>query len=107
MVAAGILWSDEGNTGSDAVTIHGNGSTRQPQIIDHDAYVSTFVNDSDAWLGNWSEIILNFFSSPQIIVDPFTLSTRGLVRVTVSQFIDFHIFGTHDSGGKIECVRGG
>ena len=87
---SGNLWST-GNTGSDAVTIHRTGSTRQPRVIDHDAYVSTFVNDSDAWLGNWSEIILNFFSSPQIIVDPFTLSTRGLVRVTVSQFIDFHI----------------
>ena len=87
---SGNLWST-GDTGSDAVTIHRTGSTRQPRVIDHEAHVSTFVNDSDAWLGNWSEIILNFFSSPQIIVDPFTLSTRGLVRVTVSQFIDFHI----------------
>ena len=87
---SGNLWST-GNTGSDAVTIHRNGSTRQPRVIDHEAYVSTFVTDGQAWLGNWSEIILNFFSSPQIIVDPFTLSTRGLVRVTVSQFIDFHI----------------
>ena len=87
---SGNLWQT-GNTGSDAVTIHRGGSTRQPQIIDHDAYVSTFVNDDQAWLGDWSQIVVNYFSSPQILVDPFTLSTRSLVRVTVSQFLDFHL----------------
>ena len=85
------LWAT-GDTGNESVTIHNSaGSTRQPRVIDYEAHVSTFPNDNDAWLGNWSEIVLNYFSSPQIIVDPFTLSTRGLVRVTVSQFIDFHI----------------
>ena len=87
---SGNLWST-GDTGSDAVTIHRGGSVRQPTIIDHDAYVSTFVNDDQAWLGDWSQIVLNYFSSPQILVDPYTLSTRSLVRVTVSQFLDFHI----------------
>ena len=87
---SGNLWST-GNTGSDAVTIHRTGSTRQPKIIEHDAYVSSFANDNDAWLGDWSQIILNYFSSPEILVDPFTLSTRSLIRVTVSQYLDFHI----------------
>ena len=87
---SGNLWST-GDTGSDSVTIHRDGSPRQPRLIEHEAYVSTFVTDGQAWLGNFSEIVLNYFSSPQILVDPFTLSTRGLVRVTVSQFIDFHI----------------
>ena len=87
---SGNLWST-GNTGSDAVTIHRDGSTRQPRVIDHDAYVSTLVNDDHAWLGDFSQIVLNYFSSPQILVDPYTLSTRSLVRVTVSQFLDFHI----------------
>ena len=87
---SGNLW-ETGNTGSDAVTIHRNGSTRQPKIIEHDAYVSSFANANDAWLGDWSQIILNYFSSPEILVDPFTLSTRSLIRVTVSQYLDFHI----------------
>ena len=87
---SGNLWST-GSTGSDAVTIHRTGSTRQPRLIEHEAYVSTFVTDGQAFLGNWSEIVLNYFSSPQILVDPYTLSTRSLVRVTVSQFLDFHI----------------
>ena len=87
---SGNLWAT-GNTGTDAVTIHRDGSTRQPRVIDHEAYVSTFVNDDQAWLGDWSEIVLNYFSSPQILVDPYTLSTRSLVRVVVSQYIDFHI----------------
>ena len=46
---SGNLWST-GDTGSDAVTIHRDGSTRQPRVIDHDAYVSTLVNDGQAWL---------------------------------------------------------
>ena len=86
----GSLWQT-GDRGNESVTIHEPGSTRQPRVINHEAYISTFANDNDLWLANWSEIIVNYFSSPQIIVDPFTLSTRGLIRVTVSQFLDFFL----------------
>ena len=84
------LW-DVGDVGNSSVTVHGAGSKREPRVIDYPAYVSTFASPNDSWLANWSEIILSLFSSPEIIVDPFTLSTRGLVRVTVSQMIDFYL----------------
>ena len=84
------LW-DRGDVGNSSVTIHGTGSTRQPTVIEHPAYVSTFASPNDAWLGNWSEIVFSYFSSPDVIVDPFSLSTSGMVRVTVSQFVDFFI----------------
>ena len=86
----GSLWQ-AGDRGNESVTIHEPGSTRQPRVINYEAYVSTFANDNDLWLANWSEIVVNFFSSPQVIVDPFSLSTAGIIRVTVSQFMDFHI----------------
>ena len=84
------LW-DVGDIGTEAVTIHGLGSKREPKIIDYPAHVSTFTSNNDSWLGNWGDIVLSYFGSPQVIVDPFTLSTRGLVRVTIFQMIDFFL----------------
>ena len=87
---SGSLW-DVGDSGNSEITIHGSGSKRDPKILEYDAHVSTFSNADDMWLGNWSDLVLTYFSSIDVIVDQNSLSTQGLIRVTVSQMVDFFL----------------
>ena len=66
---SGSLW-DDGDTGnSDAITVHGSGSKRVPKILDYDAHISTFANPNDGFLGNFSDIVLTYFTSIDVVVD--------------------------------------
>ena len=87
---SGSLW-DDGDSGTDAITVHGSGSKRVPQILDYNAYISTFANPNDAFLGNFSDIVLTYFTSIDVVVDPLSLAERNLIKVVVSQMIDFYI----------------
>jgi len=46
------------------------------------------TNLSDLFFGNWSELLVGEFGSLDITVDPYSLSTSGLVRVTGIQMVD-------------------
>ena len=87
---SGSLW-DDGDSGSDAITVHGSGSTRVPRILDYEAFVSTHAQTSDAWLGNFADIVLTYFTSIDVVVDPLSLAEKNLVKVVVSQMIDFYL----------------
>jgi HK97 family phage major capsid protein len=38
--------------------------------------------------GNWADLLVNLFSAPDVLVDPFTSSSSGGVRITVFQDVD-------------------
>ena len=87
---SGSLW-DEGDSGNESITVHGIGSRRVPKIIDYDAYVSTHAQPNDAWLGNFADIVLTYFTSIDVVIDPLSLAEKNLVKVVVSQMIDFYL----------------
>ena len=88
--ASGSLW-DQGDKGNDSVTIFGDGTTKNPKILGYPAFVSSFAQNNDSWCGRLSDLVISKFGGIDIVVDPFTLSTRGLVRVSIFQMIDWYV----------------
>ena len=84
------IW-DCGNKGGEGVTVKGIGSQEDPKILEYNAYVSTYAATNEAFLGNFSELVLVNFGGIDILVDPFTLSPRGLIRVTALVMLDFFL----------------
>ena len=62
-----------------------NGNT----INGYKAIVTNQINDGDAILGNFADLIVGMFGGLEIIVDPYTNSTKGGVRITAFQDVDF------------------
>jgi HK97 family phage major capsid protein len=50
--------------------------------------VSNQVIAGDLWFGNWSDLIMGFWSGLDLLVDPYTSSTTGTVRVVTLQDVD-------------------
>ena len=93
------IWQT-GDKGNSVATFRGEGSTTQPTVLEYGAFMSHFVENDDGWLGNWKELILARFVGAEnesvvlkeaaiqgdvidVLTDPYTLSTRGLIRVSV------------------------
>ena len=51
-------------------------------------YVSNQIESGDIWFGNWSELILGYWSGLDLQVDPYTGGASGNVRVRVLQDVD-------------------
>lgn len=84
------LW-DDGNSGNSEITVHGSGSKRVPKILDYDAHISTFASQNLGILGNFADIVLTYFTSIDIVVDPLSLAESNLIKVVVSQMCDFYL----------------
>lgn len=52
------------------------------------AEVSNQVESGDFWFGNWNDMMLGFWSGIDLLIDPYTGSTSGTVRVIVHQDVD-------------------
>jgi HK97 family phage major capsid protein/HK97 family phage prohead protease len=50
--------------------------------------VSNQVAAGDIWFGNFADLILGFWSGLDLLVDPYTMSTSGSVRVVAQQDVD-------------------
>jgi HK97 family phage major capsid protein len=46
------------------------------------------VCSSVGFSSDWSQSIVGLFGAPDIVVDPFTLASTGMVRITIQQFAD-------------------
>lgn len=55
------------------------------------AEVSNQVEAGDFWFGNWSDVVAGFWSGLDLIVDPYTGSTSGNVRIVAMQDVDIAI----------------
>ena len=89
------IW-DTGNEGEDEViTIFGEGLKSAPKILGYNAHVSPFVAAGEAYFGNWKEHLISSTGPIELLVDPFTLSTRGLIRISAFVSLDFSL--RHDS----------
>ena len=54
----------------------------------YNAYMSNQVEAGDLWFGNWSDCIIGYWSSLDLLVDPYTHSTSGTIRITALQDVD-------------------
>jgi HK97 family phage major capsid protein len=52
------------------------------------AHLSNQVTTDDVYFGNWSDLIIGFWNTLEILVDPFTGSTTGNVRVRAMKDVD-------------------
>ena len=59
------------------------------RILDYSVDISTNVSDDEFVFGNWRDCLVGMWGGVDVVVDPFTLSTRGLVRVSIFQMMDF------------------
>ena len=85
------IW-DTGNEGEDeVVTIFGEGLPKVPTILGHNAHISPFVAAGEAYFGNWKEHLISSTGPIEILVDPFTLSTAGLIRISAFVSLDFSL----------------
>lgn len=53
--------------------------------------VSNQVEANDFWFGNWSDVVAGFWSGLDLIVDPYTGSTSGNVRIVALQDADIAV----------------
>ena len=51
-------------------------------------YVSNQIEAGDIWYGNWSDLIIGYWSGLDLQVDPYTGGASGTVRVRVLQDVD-------------------
>lgn len=54
----------------------------------HRTEVSNQVASNDYWFGNWADLLIGFWSGLDMLVDPYSGSTAGTVRVTSFQDVD-------------------
>ena len=52
------------------------------------AYVSNQVEAGDIWFGDWSQLVMGYWSGLDLQVDPYTGGASGNVRVRVLQDCD-------------------
>ena len=89
------IW-DTGNEGEDeVVTVFGEGLKSAPKILGYNAHISPFVAAGEAYFGNWREHLISSTGPIELLVDPYTLSTRGLIRISAFVSLDFSL--RHDS----------
>ena len=57
----------------------------------HRCEVSNQVVDGDVFFGNWDDLIIGMWSGLDVLVDPYTASTSGTVRIVALQDTDIAV----------------
>ncbi len=53
--------------------------------------VSNQVASNDYWFGNWADMLLGMWGGLDLMVDPYTGSTSGTVRIVALQDVDIAV----------------
>lgn len=61
------------------------------EVNGYRAIVSEQVESNDLWFGNFSDLVIGYFSGLDLQVDPYTGSTSGTVRVIALQDVDIAV----------------
>lgn len=67
--------------------IAGGGGT----VIDMAAYQTNSVTKNYAFHGRWSDLVIGHWNALELIVDPYSLSTKGALRIVGLQSVDVQI----------------
>jgi HK97 family phage major capsid protein len=79
---AGALKSTAKDSGSGSFVFEGG------QINGYNAIVSKQATEGNMYFGNFSDLLIGMFGGLDIVVDPYTASTTGTVRVVALQSVD-------------------
>lgn len=88
--------------GEKPIWMGGPGAAGIGEVNGYPAYVSNQVSSaltkgstsgtcSAVFFGNWRDLVIGFWSGIDILVDPYSLSTTGSVRVTAFQDLDIGV----------------
>ena len=78
----GGLKTKSKDTGSGMFVMEGN------EVNGYRGVLSNQVASGDLWFGNFADLIIGYFSGLDIMVDPYSNSTSGTVRVVAMQDVD-------------------
>jgi HK97 family phage major capsid protein/HK97 family phage prohead protease len=78
----GSLKTTSKDTGSGMFIMDGN------EVNGYRGVLSNQVASGDLWFGNFADLIIGYFSGLDIMVDPYSNSTSGTVRVVAMQDVD-------------------
>jgi HK97 family phage major capsid protein len=56
-----------------------------------EAFASNQITAGDLWFGNWADMLIGAWGDPDVIVNPFTNDTSGVIRITLHQFADIAV----------------
>lgn len=81
----GTLMTTTKDAGSGQFIMNGENDT----VMGRQVVESNQITDGDLWFGNWVMLVLGMWGGLDIIVDPYTNSTSGTVRVVALQSVDY------------------
>ena len=81
----GSLKTQTKDTGSGMFVMEGN------EVNGYRGVLSNQVASGDLWFGNFADLIIGYFSGLDIMVDPYSNSTSGTVRVVAMQDCDIAV----------------
>jgi HK97 family phage major capsid protein/HK97 family phage prohead protease len=81
----GSLKTTSKDTGSGMFIMDGN------EVNGYRGVLSNQVASGDLWFGNFADLIIGYFSGLDIMVDPYSNSTSGTVRVVAMQDVDIAV----------------
>ncbi len=58
------------------------------RVNGHDVTISNAVGAGYIYFGMWSDLLIGFFGSIDILVDPYTVATNNVTRIRATQFCD-------------------
>ena len=58
------------------------------RLLDEPAYVTNQVSAGEAYFGNWSDCYVGVWDAIEVLVNPYSGDTTGLVRITAWQMAD-------------------
>jgi len=58
------------------------------RVNGHDVTISNAVGAGYIYFGMWSDLLIGFFGSIDILVDPYTVATNNVTRIRATQFTD-------------------
>ncbi len=82
---------ESGNFSNDYLEIKRDGTKRRPQVLGRKAISSNYAPSQSVFFGDFSELVIAKFQDLEILVDPFTLSTRNLIRVSVHANLSWYL----------------
>lgn len=81
----GNLKTTKKDAGSGIFIMEGN------EVNGYRGVLSNQVAANDLWFGNFADLIIGYFSGLDLMVDPYTHSTSGTVRVVAMQDVDIAV----------------
>ena len=81
----GGLKTAKKDAGSGMFIMEGN------EVNGYTGVLSNQVATGDLWFGNFADLIIGYFSGLDLMVDPYTNSTSGTVRVVAMQDVDIAV----------------